>query len=73
MKSKKRLLSGNRPTGLLHLGNYVGALQNWVKLQEEYECFYMVADWHALTSEYQDTSQLYYYIEQMLIDWLSIG
>ncbi len=73
MNAKKRLLSGNRPTGLLHLGNYVGALQNWVKLQDDYECFYMVADWHALTSEYQDTSQLNYNIEQMLIDWLSIG
>ena len=73
MKNKKRLLSGNRPTGLLHLGNYIGALQNWVKLQDEYECFYMVADWHALTSEYQDTSELAHYVEQMFIDWLAVG
>ena len=73
MDKKKRLLSGNRPTGLLHLGNYIGALQNWVKLQDEYECFYMVADWHALTSEYQDTSELPHYVEQMFIDWLAVG
>ena len=55
---KKRILSGNRPTGKLHLGNYVGALENWVRLQNEYECFYMVADWHALTSDYADTSAM---------------
>ncbi len=73
MKDKKRLLSGNRPSGLLHLGNYIGALQNWVNLQEKYDCFYMVADWHALTSEYQDTREISYFIEQMVIDWLSVG
>jgi len=70
---KKRILSGNRPTGLLHLGNYVGALQNWVKLQEEYECFYMVADWHALTSEYADTSGIRENTGAMFLDWLSAG
>jgi tryptophanyl-tRNA synthetase len=73
MSQKKRLLSGNRPTGLLHLGNYIGALQNWVKLQDEYDCFYMVADWHALTSEYKDTDEMAGLIEQMVIDWLSVG
>jgi tryptophanyl-tRNA synthetase len=70
---KKRILSGNRPTGLLHLGNYVGALQNWVKLQDEYECFYMAADWHALTSEYADTSGIRENIDAMFLDWLSAG
>ena len=56
MRSKKRILSGMRPTGPLHLGNLLGALANWVKLQDEYECFYFIADWHALTSDYEDTA-----------------
>ncbi|MFA6609695.1 MAG: tryptophan--tRNA ligase, partial [Candidatus Omnitrophota bacterium] len=51
---KKRILSGIRPTGKLHLGHLIGALSNWVKMQETYHCFYMVADWHALMSEYED-------------------
>lgn len=55
---KKRILSGMRPTGKLHLGHLVGALSNWVKLQEEYQCFYMIADWHALMSEYEDPKEL---------------
>lgn len=59
MPAKKgRILSGMRPTGRLHLGHLVGALSNWVKLQDEYECFYMVADWHALMSEYESPKQL---------------
>ena len=70
---RKRILSGNRPTGLLHLGNYFGALQNWVKMQDEYECFFMIADWHALTSDYADSSELRNYVDQMILDWLSIG
>jgi len=70
---KERVLSGMRPTGKLHLGNYIGALQNWVKLQDEYQCFYMIADWHALTSEYSDTSLILLNINEMLIDWLSCG
>jgi tryptophanyl-tRNA synthetase len=70
---KKRILSGNRPTGLLHLGNYVGALQNWVKLQDQYECFYMVADWHALTSDYENTSEIKANIAAMYMDWLAAG
>ena len=53
-----RILSGMRPTGKLHVGNLVGALNNWVKLQEEHECFYFVADWHALTTGYDDTKKL---------------
>src|ERR1700722_7165986 len=55
-KSRGRVLSGMRPTGKLHLGNYVGALDNWVRMQDEYQCFFMVADWHALTTAYADTS-----------------
>lgn len=71
--SKKRILSGNRPTGLLHLGNYVGALQNWVKLQDQYKCFYMVADWHALTSDYENTAEIKGNIDAMYLDWLAAG
>jgi tryptophanyl-tRNA synthetase len=62
-----------RPTGRLHLGHYFGALQNWVKLQEEYECFYFVADWHALTTHYEDTSSIAESTLQVVIDWLSVG
>jgi len=70
---KKRVLSGMRPTGKLHLGNLHGALTNWKRLQEEYECFFFVADWHALTSEYQETNFIKEFIWEMLIDWLSVG
>jgi len=64
-----------RPTGNLHLGNLHGALQNWVDLQNDgsYECFYFVADWHALTSDYSDTSMMREYGRDMIIDWLSVG
>ena len=55
--AKRRVLSGMRPTGKLHLGHYVGALQNWVRLQDQYDCFFFVADWHALTTDYADTSR----------------
>jgi tryptophanyl-tRNA synthetase len=70
---KKRILSGMRPTGKLHLGHLVGALDNWVKLQDEYECFFMVADWHALMSEYEDTAVLSESMLDNVIDWLSVG
>ncbi len=72
---KKRILSGMRPTGKLHLGNLHGALQNWVDLQNsgDYECFYFVADWHALTSEYNNTDPIKGYIQDMVVDWLSVG
>ncbi len=74
MKNKmKRILSGMQPSGKLHLGNYLGALENWVKLQDSYECFYMVADWHALTSNYADTSYIKENTIEMVIDWLSSG
>ena len=70
---KKRILSGMRPTGKLHLGHLVGALDNWIKLQQEYSCFFMVADWHALMGEYEDTSHLYEYCIDNVIDWISVG
>ncbi|MBI4699231.1 MAG: tryptophan--tRNA ligase [Nitrospirae bacterium] len=71
--SKKRVLSGMQPSGRLHIGNLVGALQNWVKLQDEYECYYFIADWHALTSQYADTSQIKDNIRDVLINWLAAG
>ncbi|NMB33791.1 MAG: tryptophan--tRNA ligase [Clostridium sp.] len=70
---KGRILSGMRPTGALHLGNYFGALENWVKLQEEYECYFFVADWHALTTGYEDTSDIKNNINDLVIDWVSAG
>jgi tryptophanyl-tRNA synthetase len=70
---KKRILSGMRPTGPLHLGNLHGALANWIKIQEKYDCFFFIADWHALTSSYEDTGSIADYVRQMLIDWLSAG
>lgn len=68
-----RVLSGMRPTGQLHLGNYHGALRNWVDLQYQYPCFFFVADWHALTTGYEDTSTLPEYTREMVIDWLAAG
>jgi len=68
-----RVLSGMQPSGRLHLGNLVGALQNWVRLQDKYECYYFIADWHALTTHYTDTSKIGGYVHSMLIDWLSAG
>jgi tryptophanyl-tRNA synthetase len=62
-----------RPTGQLHLGNFHGALRNWVELQYRYECFFFVADWHALTTGYEDTSRLPEYSREMVIDWLAAG
>ncbi len=73
MKGKKRILSGMRPTGPLHLGNLHGALLNWVKMQEQYDCFFFIADWHALTSDYEDTSPISRFIRNMMVDWLSAG
>jgi tryptophanyl-tRNA synthetase len=70
---RKRVLSGMRPTGRLHLGHFFGALQNWLKLQEEFECFFFVADWHALTTHYEDTSSVAENTLQVAIDWLSVG
>lgn len=66
-------MSGMRPTGKLHLGNLFGALINWVKLQDEYHCFFSVADWHALTTGYEDPSNIKNNTNEMLLDWLSAG
>ncbi|MFH1507384.1 MAG: tryptophan--tRNA ligase [Candidatus Omnitrophota bacterium] len=70
---KKRILSGMRPTGKLHLGHLVGTLDNWVRLQDEYDCFFMVADWHALMGEYENPAQLCEYALDNVVDWLSFG
>jgi tryptophanyl-tRNA synthetase len=70
---KKRILSGMRPTGKLHLGNLVGALQNWVKLQDEYESFHFVADWHMLTTDYADPSAVRENTWEIVADWLAAG
>ncbi|HOP99490.1 MAG TPA: tryptophan--tRNA ligase [Acetivibrio clariflavus] len=70
---KGTILSGMRPTGALHLGNYFGALENWIKLQDDYECFFFVADWHALTTGYEDTSEIKSNINELVIDWISAG
>jgi len=68
-----RVVSGMRPTGRLHLGHYHGVLKNWVKLQQEYECFFFVADWHALTTHYEDPKSLNEHVWDMVIDWLACG
>lgn len=70
---KQRVLSGMRPTGQLHLGHYHGVLKNWLELQQEYECFFFVADWHALTTEYEDPSIIEKSVWDMVIDWLAVG
>ncbi|HEV7715464.1 MAG TPA: tryptophan--tRNA ligase [Steroidobacteraceae bacterium] len=69
----RRILSGMRPTGPLHLGNYHGALRNWVELQYQYECYFFVADWHMLTTGYEDTTHVQDNIRQVLIDYLAAG
>ena len=71
--TNKRVLSGMRPTGQLHLGHYHGVLKNWVKLQHEYECFFFVADWHALTTSYEDTAIISETVYDLVVDWLSVG
>jgi tryptophanyl-tRNA synthetase len=70
---KKVVLSGMRSTGKIHLGNYFGALKNWVELQDGYDCYYMAADWHALTSDYADTSQVADNTIEMVTDWIAAG
>ena len=69
----QRVLSGMRPTGRLHLGHYHGVLKNWVNLQHEYECFFFSADWHALTTHYEDPSEIERSTWEMVIDWLAAG
>jgi tryptophanyl-tRNA synthetase len=70
---RPRVLSGMRPTGKLHLGNYMGALANWVKLQDEYECYFFIADWHALTTDYEDTSKVAENTIEAMLDYLAAG
>ncbi len=70
---KQRVLSGMRPTGQLHLGHYHGVLKNWLELQQEYECFFFIADWHALTTEYDDPAIIEKSVWDMVIDWLAVG
>jgi len=69
----KRVLSGMQPSGVLHLGNLFGALDNFLRLQAEHECFYFVADWHALSTNYEDTTRIREYTREILIDWLATG
>jgi len=71
--AKKRVLSGMRPTGKLHLGNYMGALANWVRLQDQYECYFFIADWHALTTDYADPSQIAPNSIEAMLDYLAAG
>lgn len=71
--AKKRILSGMQPSGLLHLGNYYGALKNWTELQEQFECFYFVADWHSLTTLYEDPSHIKQFSFDVAVDWLAAG
>lgn len=70
---KKRIVSGMRPTGKLHLGHYFGVLKNWVNLQDEFDCFYFIADWHALTTKYNDTNDIGQNVEDVALDWLACG
>jgi tryptophanyl-tRNA synthetase len=71
--AKKRILSGMRPTGPLHLGNFHGALANWKKMQDEHDCFFFIADWHALTTDYDSTEAIRTNIRNVFLDWLSVG
>lgn len=70
---KKRVFSGMRPSGRLHLGHLVGALQNWVQMQDEYDCIYGIVDWHALTSEYQNVEEIQANVVEIAIDWMAAG
>ena len=70
---RKRVLSGMQPSGLMHLGNHLGALENWKSLQDQYECYFFVANWHALSTNYADTSRIREFSRELLIDWLAAG
>jgi len=73
MNPSKIVVSGMRPTGKLHLGHYFGVLKNWLELQDQYRCFFFIADWHALTTEYQDPKILRQACRDILLDWLAAG
>jgi tryptophanyl-tRNA synthetase len=70
---KQRIVSGMRPTGRLHIGHYHGVLENWVKLQDQFDCFFFVADWHSLTTEYADTAGIKDSTREMVLDWVAFG
>ncbi len=70
---EKIVVSGMRPTGSLHIGHYFGVLKNWVKLQEKFRCYFFVADWHSLTTEYEQVNLLQKYLVDMVVDWLAAG
>jgi len=70
---KQRVVSGMRPSGRLHIGHYHGVLENWVRMQDSYDCFFFVADWHSLTTEYADTSGIAQSIRDMVLDWVAFG
>lgn len=70
---KKTIVSGMRPTGKLHLGHFHGVIENWLKLQQDSKCYFFVADWHALTTEYQNPKNILENTKEMLIDWLAFG
>ena len=71
--SRQRIMSGMRPTGKLHLGHYFGVLKNWVNLQNDYECYFSIADWHALTTKYNQTEDMIYNVRNVMLDWLCAG
>lgn len=73
VESERRVLSGMRPSGRLHLGHYHGVLKNWTKLQHTYECFFSIVDWHALTTEYDEVGNISGHVMDMAVDWLSAG
>ena len=73
MTTVHRIVSGMRPTGPLHLGHYFGVLQNWIQLQQEHNCYFFIADWHALTSEYASPQKIASYVPELLIDWIASG
>lgn len=73
MMQKNRVVSGMRPTGRLHIGHYHGVLENWIKIQEQFDCFFFVADWHSLTTEYAETSGIKGSAREMVLDWIAFG
>jgi tryptophanyl-tRNA synthetase len=73
LQAKRRVLSGMRPTGRLHLGNYMGALYNWVRLQDQYDCFFFIADWHALTTDYANPGDVWQKSHDVALDFLAAG
>ena len=73
MSSNNVVLSGMRPTGKIHLGNYFGAVKNWVALQDRYQCYYVIVDWHALTTDYADTSDVMQNTLEVMADWVAAG